>query len=340
MTLLAAASVRLGSSVFGTHAAAVTVTLADLPGVSRFEVSFPAPVAVEASAGDPGSLELDGGEGAETVLTGKIRGFRRDVGATQVLVADASADLAAYRPATTYDSRDAKAVIEALARDAQADVRSVDLDVALPAYAAHQRRTAAEHVAFLAGLGGAVAGVGSDGALAVRRPAATPDLALRYGRELLEYEVREVPGAPGRRVLVGSGPAGSADAPDALRESKDPLPGDAPKPGADARWTPTLVLRTPAAASTASQSADARAAAAASTVRARCILVPLLRPGLVVEIQDAPDRLSGGPWLLTSVVHRIDLDGGATTTFVGRGAGGSGTAGGLLQSALSLAGGL
>jgi hypothetical protein len=61
---------------------------------------------------------------------------------------------------------------------------------------------------------------------------------------------------------------------------------------------------------------------------------------MVVEIQDPPDRLSGGPWLLTSVVHRVDRTGAATTTFVGRSAGGSGTAGGLLQAALSLVGGL
>src|SRR3954447_4264546 len=88
MSLVASASVRLGSSVFGTHAADVTVTLAGLPGVSRFDVSFPASVAVDAGPGDDASLDFDGGEGAETVLTGKVRGFRRDVELTQVLVAD------------------------------------------------------------------------------------------------------------------------------------------------------------------------------------------------------------------------------------------------------------
>src|SRR5262249_61440535 len=99
---------RLGRSVFGSHAAAVTVTLAGLPGVSRFDVSFPAAVAVDAGPGDDASLDLDGGEGSETVLTGKVRGFRRDVELTEVLVADASAALAAYPPPPTYESPDAQ----------------------------------------------------------------------------------------------------------------------------------------------------------------------------------------------------------------------------------------
>jgi hypothetical protein len=59
----------------------------------------------------------------------------------------------------------------------------------------------------------------------------------------------------------------------------------------------------------------------------------------VVEVQELPDGLAGGPWLLTHVVHRLRPGAGGTTSFEGESAGAGGAAD-LLAGALSAAGGL
>ncbi|HEY3185158.1 MAG TPA: hypothetical protein VGJ77_20120 [Gaiellaceae bacterium] len=328
MSVVPAASVRLGNEVFDAQLERVTVTLTALPGVSSFECTLPAAADVAATPGDPASLELDGGDGASTVLTGKIRAIRNGFRERRFTAADGGAALAALRPAATYERRNAKDIVQSLAGDAGVDVGRVDLDVGLAAYVADQGRTAAEHVAYLAALGGASANVDAEGALTVAAPPPTADVALRYGRELLTYDVREQPVPDVRLVAVGAGPAGSADAAEALRHTLDPLAGGEPQPGVDAVWTATPVLRTPAAAGAASRAANERAAAEATTLRARCILLPELRPGTVVEVQELPDGLAGGPWTLTRVLHRFHPEHGGSTTLEARSAGG-GAPGGL-----------
>ena len=85
----------------------------------------------------------------------------------EALAADGSADLAALRPAATYQKQQAGDVISALARDAGADTGAVDVGLRLAAYVAHQERTAGEHAAYLAGLAGCTLVTDADGALAL-----------------------------------------------------------------------------------------------------------------------------------------------------------------------------
>ena len=94
-----------------------------------------------------------------------------------------------------------------------------------------------------------------------RTPDGQPDLALRHGREVVTYEVRAFPGPAVRRLAIGHGPAGSAGAPEALRPTVGALPGDAPRPGPQAVWTPMPLARTPKAANTASQALERLAGA-------------------------------------------------------------------------------
>lgn len=322
MTALAPrASVTLGNERFDTHVRRLEVTLTVLPGVGAFHAFFPSSASISAAPGDSAALDLDGGEGSERVLTGKIRAIRRGVRQIEVIGADASAALAEFRPATTYRNQDANAVVRALASDADVTVSISEVDLPMAAFVSHQRRTAAEQIAELAALLGALARTNAEGELEVNRPAGlTPDLALRYGRELLAYDVRESPAPPARRIRTGSGPAGTATAPDALRPTKGPLPAGAPDAGTDAIWTPAAVLRTPGAASMASAAADMAAAAAATRLRASAFLLPALRPGKVVEVQGLPDGLPAGSWLLTRVTHVVDVRGGGCTHFEGKSA--------------------
>ena len=49
-------------------------------------------------------------------------------------------------------------------------------------------------------------------------------------------------------------------------------------------------------------------------LHALCWLQPGLRPGTVIEVQDLPGSLSGGPWLITRVHHVLAPEAGGTTT--------------------------
>ena len=107
--------------------------------------------------------------------TGQVQSVRRTVDEIRVTGGDAGARLAAVRPATTYRNKSAADVVKALAADAGVSPGDVDIDLDLAAYVAHQGRSAAEHIADLATLGGGIAQVDGDGALnVVRRPGAGP----------------------------------------------------------------------------------------------------------------------------------------------------------------------
>jgi hypothetical protein len=342
MSLAPTADVTLGSLRYDSHVSALAATLAVLPAVNSVRVRLPAAVRFTAEPGDDATVVLSGGDepagGTQTILKGTIRSIRRSVTAIDVTCADGGTGLAALRPATTYRNKSAGDVIEAMASDAGVDLGDVDVDLDLAAYAAHQGRTAAEHVGYLATLAGALATINGDGELDVGPlPGTQADVALRFGRELIEFERQATPPATAR-YGIGSGASGSASAPDALKPAPSRLPDDAASPGKDAVWIPASALRTPKAATTATQALNDQAAAAATRMRARCFLLVHLRPGMVVEIQDLPDDLSGTTWLLTRVTHRIDPDRGGESILEGVEAGASG--GDLLGAVLGALGSL
>jgi hypothetical protein len=275
------------------------------------------------------------------VITGTLVSVRRGVREIEATVADGGAALGGLRPGKTFEKQSAADVIKGLAAEAGVDIDTVDIELPLAAYVAHQARTAAEHIAYLARLSGAWATFTPAGGLTVRAwPEDEPELALLYGREIIDYQVMDIPTAPAERVAVGIGPAGSADATDALRFSDEALPGGATSPGAAAVWQAHSILRTPKAATTATQAANGEVASGASRIRARCFLLPALRPGMVVEVQGLPDGLSSGPWAVTRVTHRLKPAFGGVTTFEGWAAGKAGGGGALLGSALAAIGGL
>lgn len=318
MSLSPAGTLILGNLKYDRHLMDVSVQLSLLPGVNSVRALLPTGVRLDAKPGDEASLELDGGEGSAKILTGKLRSLRRSLAFVEAILSDAGSDLAMLRSRATYHQQKGQDVIRALSGDAGTQLGSVDIDLPLAAYVAHQDRTAAEHVAYLAELGGGIAFVDEEGALNVPlRPGSQADAALKYGREFTAYESRETLPPTTQRFLIGSGPAGSPDAPNALGNSRDRLPGDAPDSGPQALWRAEPLLRTPAAAKTATDAANATAAAAATTLRASCFLLPMLRPGMVIEVQDLPDGPNAGPWLLTHVRHRLRPGFGGQTILEG-----------------------
>lgn len=342
MTVLTpAAQARFGNLRYGSHIASLSVDLGLLPAVNRVAAVFPPGVPVEAAAGDPAEVTMDGGDGAATVLTGTVFSVRRTVASTVVTAVDAGAALARLRPAATYEAQSVADIVAGLAALAGVTAQAVLAPTRLAVYVASQQRTGAEHVAELARLAGALAAVDAEGRVTVGpRPPGPPDAALRHGREIVAYRVEESAPLPAV-VVVGNGTAGFVPSPDALVASPSALTAGGGDPGGDSVWQPMLALRTAAAVEGATREANAARAAPAVRLRADCWLLPALRPGQVIEVQDLPEGLAGGPWLLTSVVHALDgraggvtrlraVAGGSSTSLAGLAAGALGGVGGLL----------
>jgi hypothetical protein len=310
-----AARLTVGRLRYDVQLAGVTVMLAVLPEPNVATALLPAAVRFEAVPGEEAGLDLTGlaladGDTA-TVLTGVVHAVRRSGRWTEVELVDAGAALTRARPPLSRSAGTAADVVSALLDAAGAGGGTVELDLPLAGYVADQSRTAAEHIALLAGLGGALSTVDGAGAVVVRAPTG-PDVALLHGRELIDLWATE--SAPeAALVTVGAGPAGSGQAPDALRPSTRPLPDGAPDPAADTVWRATPVLRTPTAARAATDAAGDAAAARASRLHARAVLLPALRPGVVVQVREAPS--GSGDWLVTRVRHRVLPARGGFTEF-------------------------
>ena len=306
MSISPSIKISLGDLVYESQVMQLESQLTLLPGVNRVKVLLPAKVKFEAVPGDDCTVELGFTDEPELVFTGQIRRTQRGFLHTEVLCTDAGAALHRFRPAATFEKQAAKDIIDALASEVGVDVDKIDLGLQLAAYAAHQRRTAAEHIAHLAKLAGAIAYVTPEGALrAINWPEGKPDLALRYGRDIEDYRVSDIEAPAYQPFHIGNGPAGSASAPDALRQSLTALPDNATSAGLDAVWQAQAILRTPEAAATAAESAARALAVMTKQVRAHCILSPAIKVGSIVEVQELPDELAGGPWLISRVEHAV-----------------------------------
>ncbi len=339
MTVLRqSAVVRFGNLRYDSHAVAVSADLVLLPGTNAIRCLLPAAVRVDASPGDPAVVTLGNGETEATVLTGTVQSISRAFTGTGITAVDGAALMARGRPASTLQSQPPGDAIRALAGDVAATVGRVTLSPEpLPYYAATQQRTAAEHVAALAEIGGGLAVVDGDGRVnAFLRPAGTADAALRYGRELVDLRVSVERPDPDVAV-VGAGAAATAGDPRALQPAAGALSGDARSAAVDMVWRPIPALRTPASRQAAGRELQARRSARVRRLLAVCWLQPQLRPGMLIEIQDLPRGFAGGPWLLTAVSHQLDRAGGYTRLEGVDGGGGAGGLAGAIGGALGAA---
>ncbi|MBU1054936.1 MAG: hypothetical protein KKC46_14075 [Proteobacteria bacterium] len=296
---------QLGNYLYDVHIISVNITLTLLPAVNRAEIILPASVAMDASHGDDAVIRIDGGDGMETVLTGKIYSVHRSIYETRIDVADAGLMLNAVRPAKTFDKQDAATVIKDLAADCGVDIDRCDIDIKPAFYVAHQNRTSAEHIAYLAKHAGGYAAVSAEGTLTASTWPSGPDKNLTFGREIREYCTKDRIPVSYQIVPTGSGPAGTTDAYDAKRPTIKPIPTDAPEPGNDARWIPTQMLRTPDAVSIAQEGLNRHNAAYASMMEAETLVMPAFRPGDCFSAEQMPDSLSGGPWYCIRLTHQL-----------------------------------
>src|SRR4051812_34755448 len=164
---------------------AIDLELAPAPMVDVAPVLLPAAATPSAGVGDDVLLTLDGGEGSADVFAGTVDAIRHELDRVRISAVDGGGKLARSRPAVTYEQATVGTVVRNLCSDAGVEVDEVETGPVLAFYAADPGRSALHHVARLAGWVGALARFTADGRLNATVPnATTPDLALRYGREI------------------------------------------------------------------------------------------------------------------------------------------------------------
>jgi len=333
-------SLTLGSLRYDSHLAALTVRRGVLPIVDRLDASLPRGVRVDAAAGDPVELTLDGGDGSEVVFTGTVTSVRRDLATIVVVAHGAGHTLARYRPSVSLEQVTAGDVVTQLCGDAGVSVAEVESGPTLARYVALARATALEEVVRLTHLSAATATVtATDELRTSTEPAA--ERRLRWGREPLTVTVAGAAAATGAFVVAGEG-AGEPGASNGLWPTDDFWAGGAPAPGPQARWRVDHDVRSTSDATTAGDAWAARDAEARTPVRLRSWLLPALGPDDSVEIAEGPDDLGLAAIRVRQVVHRLQPGRPAVTDIWGHaaGAGAAGGAGGLLGALASAVGSL
>jgi hypothetical protein len=329
-SLLAPAyALTLGEQEFTTQALAIDLELGAAPLLDVLTVRLPSAAAPSAGLGDPAQLQLDG----VSVFSGTIAALRRRERELCVTAVDAGAALAAFRPAATYEQLTVASVVRSLCGDAGVSTGALEDGPQLAFYVADPGRTAWAHIARVTRWCGALARVNGDGELdADVIDAGRADVALRYGREVLALGERRCVPAADAWVVAGEAGGGSAGVPEALRPTSDFFAANRPDgPSLRHVWRFEPALRTSAAAAGAGAALARAAAAAERRGTLLTALAPALRPGTVVEVQDLPDGIEGGPLWLDHVIHHLGPDGGWSRARTWQG-GGAFSAAGLLGS--------
>jgi hypothetical protein len=307
-------SLTLGSQLWTEQLLSLRVELFPAPLLDVVTARLPALAELDAAVGDPALLTIDGGEGESEVFSGTIASLRRGFASLTMTAFDGGGTLASYRPATTFENVTAGTVITSLCTDVGVVPGDVEDGPMLAFYVADPGRTALEHVARLARWSGALARFTAGGELeAIVVNGGEPQLALRYGRELLALDDEELTAPIVSFVVAGEAGVGDASVPEARRPVTDFFAGNRPDgPSATAIWRFEPALRTASAARTASASLQRLYVSGRRRASLETTLLPALRPGTVLEIQELPSGLGGGPSWAECVEHRLSPAGAST----------------------------
>jgi hypothetical protein len=334
-------AVTMGSQQWTTQALRIDLALEAAPGINVLRVVLPSAAPFSAAAGDAAELTLNDGQNETAVFSGAIDAIHHSETVIQVTSLDAGGLLARFRPAATYEHVTAGTLIKGLAADAGVQTGRLENGSELSFYVAHPGLTAWDHIGRVSAWLGALVTVSATNQVeSAVVQAAHADVSLRYGREVLRLDGTGRAAPIESFTVAGESGAGSAAGPDARRPSTDFYNGNRPQgPSATARWEWEPALRTVSAAAAAGVARERAYGAFRDTGKVTTILQPALRPGVVLEIQDAPAGLPRGPVWIWRARHVVSGDGAITTAWFA-GAGTAGSAQALLGSAASAAGGL
>ena len=307
----------LGGQRWTEQVVRVTLSLAFAPMVNLLSAWFPATAPVAAVNGDDVELKLNNGETEELVFSGIIGTVQRSFTGIRVRCLDAGGLLARFRPSVSFEQVSAATVIRNLAADMGITTDELEEGPTMPFYVADPSRTAWEHMARVSAWGGALTRATADNRVsAMVIDAGSAEYALRYGREIVSLQADRLTSVVDAFTVAGEAGAGDASTPEVARLTTDFFAGNRPQgPGLGNRWSFEPALRTVKAAGTAGAARKRHYVSGREAGRFKAFLLPQLRCGTVLEIQDLPDGLPGGPVWVSWVEHRLGQ--GTASTSVG-----------------------
>ncbi|MEX2262651.1 MAG: hypothetical protein WD696_11910 [Bryobacteraceae bacterium] len=305
-------SLTVGSKLYDRHALAFRLRRTQLPALDRLEVSLPAAVQFDAGPGEDCSLEIDGGDGAAVVFTGRISEVRRSAQSLDLTAHNGGLRLARFRPAGAFEKLTIGEVIENLCGEAGVSVGNVVSGPTLALRVTDGRATAAEEIAALAlDAGAAGAFSGEDELYVTEEGGPAGEMALRYGRELLAIETGQVVDEYPRITVVGEG--GGAPASAEGRWVIQTFLSGGPAPGFSDRVIARPEIRTTDDASAAAAALTHRRTSALTPVKLKLWLNPKIEPGMRLELADMPASLPLGECRVRQLVSTYVPNGAMTT---------------------------
>jgi hypothetical protein len=300
-------SLQIGPQIWKEQLLRLELTLTPAPGIDVLSVTLPAKAPLDAAVDDDVELTLNSGEQEEKVFTGTVSVIRRSHASIEIKAVNAGGVLSRYRPAATYENATPATVVRNLASDAGVTTGSLETGTGLAFYVADPCRTAWDHIYRVSTWCGAMVTVSADNKVESRVVnATTADVALRHGRELLSLARKETVAPLDSFVVAGESGVGSVSSMDVHRPTTDFFAGNRPDdPSPSVVWTWEPALRTASAAATAGAARKRTYGAKTDRGTFTAFLQPKLRPGTVLELQDLPDRLAGGPVWIHSVRHTL-----------------------------------
>ena len=314
-------TVRTGSQEWTKQVVYVRVSLDAGPRVDSASIVFPAVAPLDAAPGDDVVLSLDSGEQDDTVFTGVVDRIRRTPSLIVVTAINAGGVLARTRPAVTFEHITAGDVVRQLCSEASVDPGDIDAGVSMPYYVADPDRTAWQHVTRVAAWSGAIVTVSSDNKVdATVVDAQQADLALRYGREILDFSFDEDDTYVDTFATAGETGVGDAADAGALRLTSDFFGGNRPSgPGPRSSWRSVPALRTADAAASAAAARQRLYTSTRACGRVSAFLQPTIRPGSIIELHDMPSGIPLQPMWVRRVEHMLSADGATTRIDVAKG---------------------
>ena len=145
-------------------------------------------------------------------------------------------------------------------------------------------------------------------------------MALRHDREVLGISQRKVGPLVSAYVVAGEAGASSESPPDAARPTSDFFAGDRPDgPGVGNRWSFEPAFRTADAAAVAGAAQQRVAQSARHRTVLDTWLLPAVRPGTVVRLDELPSGLAAGPHWVERVTHSIGPRGATSRILLAEG---------------------
>lgn len=264
--------------------------------------------------GDAARLELGYGDDRAVVFTGSVDRVEPDLEGLHVQALDDAAKLLRLRIGQVYEQQTAGQIVTDLARQAGVRTGSVQDGLGLPFYVVDDVRSAWQHCRDLAERAGFDLYLTPDAALTfVPPPTAGADHRFTYARDVLTFEVADLPQDVGRVEVWGESPASSEGV-----EAASWLVADFSASLGTAGSGTTLRISDPAIRTKDDAQASAKGRLAALSRQAvsgsaAVLGNPQVVVGAMVTVVDVPDPRLDRILQVRRVTHHLDKRGGFVT---------------------------